>query len=258
MGRLVGDQGMEKLFRSHVMVVGLGGVGSFAVEALARSGVGRLTLVDFDRVCTTNSNRQLQAVHKAIGKRKADVLAERVFAINPQINVTSQARFYDKRTSDQLLSLSPDYVIDAIDNVTAKIHLLATCREQGIRVVCSTGASGRIDPTKIRIADLSETYTDPLAAIVRKLLRRDYGFSRDKTLFGIPAVFSTEAARQPKELTYDHGNGFRCVCPGGTNEFHSCDNRNVIYGTAGFVTGTFGLTAASVVVRDITGEEQSW
>jgi tRNA A37 threonylcarbamoyladenosine dehydratase len=251
-GRLVGDAGMEKLLSAHVMVVGLGGVGSGAVAALARSGIGRLTLVDFDRVCVTNANRQLQAVQGAIAKPKATVLADRVRLINPQARPEPKMVFYSERTSAELLSTEPAWVVDAIDNVTAKCHLLAACKARGIPVVSSTGASGRMDPTAIRVVDLAETKLDPLADAVRRTLRQKYAFP-PKGPFGIPAVYSTEAPAEPEELHYDGGEGFRCVCPGGKNEFHSCEERRLIYGTAGFVTGTFGLACASVVVRALSG-----
>jgi tRNA threonylcarbamoyladenosine dehydratase len=251
-GRLVGDAGMERLLHAHVMVVGLGGVGSFAVEALARSGIGRLTLVDFDRVCVTNSNRQLQAVQGAIAKPKATVLAERVKLINPQAQPDPRSVFYSERTSDELLALQPDFVVDAIDNVTAKCHLLAACKRRGLPVVSSTGASGRMDPTQIRVVDLSETKVDKLADAVRRTLRQKYVFPA-KGPFGIPSVYSEEPAAEPFDLHYDGGEGFRCVCPGGKNDLHSCEDRRVIYGTAGFVTGAFGLACASVVVRKLAG-----
>ena len=252
-GRLVGDNGMEQLYAAHVMVVGLGGVGSFAVEALARSGVGTLSLVDFDRVCVTNTNRQLQAVATSVAKPKATMLAERVRAINPQATPHALPLFYSAKTLRRdprrgVAGRAPDFVVDAIDNVTAKCHLLATCKARGIRVVSSTGASGRMDPTQIRVVDLAETAVDPLADAVRRTLRQKYDFP-PKGPFGIPAVYSTEPPATPHELHYDGGEGFRCVCPGGTNEFHSCEERRVIYGTAGFVTGAFGLACASVVVR---------
>ncbi|HEY2747821.1 MAG TPA: tRNA threonylcarbamoyladenosine dehydratase [Polyangia bacterium] len=255
-GRLVGDAAMEKLYAAHVMVIGLGGVGSFAVEALARSGIGTLSLVDFDRVCVTNTNRQLQAVATSVAKPKATMLAERVRAINPQATPRPLPLFYSAKTCDEILGSADkdatriDYVVDAIDNVTAKCHLLATCKARGIRVVSSTGASGRIDPTAVRVVDLAETAIDPLADAVRRTLRQKYDFP-PKGAFGIPAVYSTEPPATPRELHYDGGDGFRCVCPGGTNEFHSCEERRVIYGTAGFVTGAFGLACASVVVRAI-------
>jgi len=247
-GRLVGDRGMEKLLGAHVMVVGLGGVGSFAVEALVRSGVGTLSLVDFDRVCGTNTNRQLQAMATPVAKPKATMLAERVRAINPQAVAHAVPLFYSAKSCDEIFAARPDWVVDAIDNVTAKCHLLATCKARGIPVVSSQGASGRMDPTLIRVVDLADTAIDRLADAVRRTLRQKYDFA-PKGAFGIPAVYSTEPPAEPHELHYDGGDGFHCVCPGGANEFHSCEERRVIYGTAGFVTGAFGLACASVVVR---------
>ncbi|MSP60974.1 MAG: tRNA threonylcarbamoyladenosine dehydratase [Myxococcales bacterium] len=248
MGRLVGEPGMARLFGARVTVIGLGGVGSFAVEALARSGVGHLRLVDFDRICVTNSNRQLQALQGTIARQKAAVLAERVRLINPQAQVEPVPLFYSERTAGVLLDDRPDFVVDAIDNIKAKCHLLAECRARGIAVVCSTGASGRMDPTAIAIADLAETRFDPLANVVRHVLRHKHAFPGIGP-FGIPAVYSTERPAEPEDVHYDGEEGFRCVCPGGKNEHHSCEERRVIYGTAGFVTGAFGLACASVVVR---------
>lgn len=252
MGRLVGDAGMERLFSAHVMVIGLGGVGSFAAESLCRSGIGRLSLVDFDRVCVTNTNRQLQAMKGMIGKPKATVLAERLRLINPQADVLPVMRFYDAETAATILAAEPDFVVDAIDNITAKCHLLATCKRLRIPVVSSTGASGRMDPTALQIADLADTCIDPLAQEVRKILRTKYGFPQTGP-FGIAAVYSTEHPAHPEDLHYDAGEGFHCVCPGGKNEHHSCEERRLIYGTASFVTGSFGLCCASVAVRHLSG-----
>jgi tRNA threonylcarbamoyladenosine dehydratase len=252
MGRLVGDDAMKRLFASKVMIVGLGGVGSFVAESLSRSGVGRLQLVDFDKVCVTNTNRQLQAMKGTIGKHKANVLAERLRAINPQAEVMPITRFYDKESAEELLATRPDFIVDCIDNITAKCHLLANARQKGVRVVSSMGASGRMDPTQIEIADLSETKIDPFAEAIRKILYKKYDFPY-KTRWDIPAVYSMERSREPIDLHYDNGEGFRCVCPGGKNDLHSCEERRVIYGTASFVTGVFGMYLASVVVRTITG-----
>ncbi len=257
MGRLVGDSAMEKLYRSHVAVIGLGGVGSWAAEMLVRSGVGRLTLVDFDQVCITNSNRQVHAVGGMVGEFKAEVLAERCRKINPQAKVEAVVKFYNAASSDEVLGLNsearPDYVIDAIDNVTAKVHLLATCRKNGIPAISSTGSGGRLDPSQIRLADLSRTEMDPLARAVRKILRDQYGFPRENGGdFGIEAVYSVEPARDPVELDYDGGKGFKCVCPQGQNGVNDCDLKNLIMGNAGFLTGTFGNWLASRVVRKLT------
>jgi tRNA A37 threonylcarbamoyladenosine dehydratase len=249
--RLVGEPGVEQLQRSHVMVIGLGGVGGFAAESLARSGVGRLSLVDFDRVCITNSNRQLQALSGNIGLGKAATLAERLRLINPNATVSPIAKFYSSSTCEELLAEAPpDFVVDAIDNLTAKCHLLASCRERRIRVVSALGAAGRIDPTQIRVADLARTKVCPMGRVVRKILRQNYDFPRSGDL-GITAVYSTELALEPEPVTYDGGLGFRCICPGGSNDQHSCEKRRVIYGTASWVTGTFGLVCASAVVRSL-------
>ncbi|MCM2277415.1 MAG: tRNA threonylcarbamoyladenosine dehydratase [Oligoflexia bacterium] len=252
MGRLVGDAGMKKLLGSHVMVIGLGGVGSWAAESLARSGVGELTLVDFDEICVTNFNRQLHALQGLVGQKKALVMAERLRKINPQAQVTALAKFYNAENCAEIFARRPDYVIDAIDNVTAKCHLLAYCRNEGIPVVCSTGSGGRLDPTQIRVGDLGETQVDPLARSLRRILREKYAFPQEEgAKYGIPAVYSVEPYSAPEELSYDKGKGFRCMCATPDNPFFNCDNRNLILGNSSFVTGTFGLFCASVAVREL-------
>lgn len=253
LGRLLGDEGVHRLHAAHVMVIGLGGVGSWCAEALARSGVGRLTLVDHDLVCVTNTNRQLPCVRGAVGKPKASVLAERLRSINPDAQVQAVPMFFEARTADLLLAEKREltWVVDAIDNVTAKCHLLAGCRQRGLPVVCCTGAAGRMDPTRVRTGDLSETRADPLAAVVRRLLRQKHGFPRTGA-FDVPAVWSEEPLRPSLPLAYDGDEGFSCVCPGGENDHHNCEDRHVIWGTASFVTGAVGLAAASLVVRAIS------
>ncbi len=250
MARLIGEPALERLFQSHVMVIGLGGVGSFAAEALVRSGVGRVTLVDFDRVCVTNANRQLQAIKGNIGRHKAETLAERMRLINPQAAIEPVIKFYEDATSEELLSLGPSFIIDAIDNLTAKCHLLNVCQRRSIRLISALGAAGRIDPSLVAVADLAKVKFDPMGRVIRKILRQNYDFPRSGP-FGIPAVYSTEPAAEPEPVTYDRGQGFRCLCPGGGNEFHSCEKRRVIYGTSSFVTGTFGLFCASHAVRHL-------
>lgn len=250
MGRLIGDEKMKTLFESHVLVIGLGGVGSWAAESLARSGVGKITVVDFDEICITNANRQLHALQGLVGKKKAEVMAERLRKINPQATVESMTLFYNEENSEQILACQPDFVVDAIDNLTAKIHLLNTCRSRGLKVITSGGAAARLDPLQIKVKDLAKTHGDPLAAQVRKLLRQRYDFPR-KGNFEIPCVFSDEEAIAPQELHYDNGEGFKCVCPQGQKSLHSCEHRNVIWGTTSFVTGAFGLAMASWVVRDL-------
>ena len=251
MGRLVGDSAMQRLFDSRVMVVGLGGVGSWAAESLVRSGVGSVAILDFDEICITNANRQIQALQGLVGQKKASVLGERLQKINPQARIETMIRFYNAESSQEILDWKPDCVVDAIDNLTAKAHLLSECRSRGIPVFCSTGAAARLDPLQVKVADLSETHTDPMAAQLRKILRTKFNFPSEGESFGIPAVFSSEIPMSPVELHYDKGEGFKCVCPQGQNDLHSCDRRNVIYGTASFVTGNFGLVLASLVVRKI-------
>jgi tRNA threonylcarbamoyladenosine dehydratase len=250
-GRLLGEDNMRRLYDAHVMVFGLGGVGSFAAESLARTGLGKLTLVDFDRVCGTNVNRQLHAMKGTYGKFKADLMAERCSLINPEAEIVGRRAFYREATSQNLLEEPVDFVVDAIDNVTAKVHLLMECLERGIPVVSCLGAAGKVDPTKISIADLNQTHTDALARAVRKILR-ERGVARGQEPLGIPAVFSSEERHEPRSLSYDGTAGFQCICPTKGNELHSCEERNLIEGTVSFVTGTFGMMAASVAVRALT------
>jgi len=252
--RLFTEPGLDRLMRARVVVFGMGGVGSFAVEALARSAVGKLTLVDFDEVCITNVNRQLHALKGTVGRNKVDVMAERARLIHPAGEVTQVAAFYNASVSDQLLSGDIDYVVDAIDNMTAKAHLIASCLKRGIPLVSSMGAAAKLDPTRVMIADLAQTHKDPVARHVRKLLRQHHGLEvNEKAPLGVSAVFSDEQPIAPTGVGYDKGEGFRCVCPSGDNGLHSCDKRSRIEGSAAFVTGAFGLACASVVVRALIG-----
>lgn len=250
-GRLLGDVAMQNLSNARVLVLGLGGVGSYAVEGLVRSGVGHLSLVDFDVVCVTNTNRQLHATVSTVGKPKAELLAQRAKSINPDCDVQARVDFYREEVSDVMLDGQWDFVIDAIDNVKAKLHLLHACLSRQLKVVSSMGAAGRLDPTAIRVDDLCETHMDPLAKDVRKLLKRKYGVDTSKPT-GITTVYSIEPRRDPFDLRYDEAHGgFMCVCPHGENEFHSCEHRNQIDGSVAFVTSVFGMQMAGVVVRRI-------
>jgi tRNA A37 threonylcarbamoyladenosine dehydratase len=259
LARLVGEESLRRLQQAHVMVVGVGGVGSWAAESLVRSGIGTLTLVDFDDVCVTNFNRQLHALGGRIGEPKAAVMAERLRQVNPSAVVQVEDCFYGLETAERVLAHRPDFVVDAIDCVSSKCHLLAACRARGIRVVCSTGSGGRLDPTCIAVADLSRTDVDPLARMVRKILRREYGFPREqKGSFGIPAVYSREDPAPPRELPSDGGSARRCFCTARNSEFFNCDDRNVILGSAAFVTGAFGLHCAAVAVRALLEPQETW
>ena len=253
--RLFTEPGLHTLMRKHVMVIGVGGVGSFAAEALARSGVGRLSLVDFDKVCVTNSNRQLHTMKGTVGRHKVEVMAERLRLVHPTATIEPVQKFYNAQSSDELLGAAPDLVIDAIDNLTAKGHLIATCIRRGIPIVSCMGAAARMDPTMIRVDDLSNTIKDPFARALRKILQKEHQVqARKHHPIGVSAVFSIEEPIAPSAPEYDAGIGFQCVCPGGKNGLHDCDRRTRIDGSAAFVTGAFGLTAASVAVRTLLGQ----
>jgi tRNA A37 threonylcarbamoyladenosine dehydratase len=250
--RLLGSRGLVTLAGSHVAVFGLGGVGSYAVEGLARSGVGRLTLVDFDAVCITNVNRQLHAFPATVGRAKSELMAERVRAIDAHIVVESFHEFYEESTSERLLAGRPDIVIDAIDNVTAKIHLLATCVRRGIPVISSLGAAAKLDPTRVRVVPLADTAMDPLARVVRKYLRRRHEIEC-ADVDGLYAVYSDE---EPALADPDYRTslcGVECACPGGPHRRHSCEHRHVVHGSLVFVTAAFGMAAAAAAVKLLTG-----
>lgn len=249
--RLLGDEGLARLGRSSVTVLGVGGVGSFAAEALVRSGVGRVILVDYDRICVTNVNRQLHAMKGTLGKAKVAVMADRLRLINPDATIEARSEFYGPETSARLLVPEPDVVIDAIDNVAAKMHLIATCVRERLRIVSAMGAAARLDPTQVRIADLSETRVDPFARDLRKNLRRKHGLDCTRHV-GVWAVYSEETPIPPQALAYDDG-AFGCVCPGGENGVNDCERKHRVEGSAAFVPSVFGMTMASVAVKLLVG-----
>ena len=249
--RLLGDAGVARLAASTVTVFGVGGVGSAAAEALVRSGVGRVILVDYDRICVTNVNRQLHAMKGTLGKPKVSVMAERLRLINPDAVIDARAEFYSAETSARLLVPEPDVVIDAIDNIAAKMHLIATCLRDRLRCVSAMGAAARLDPTQVRIGDLSETRVDPFARDLRKTLRRKHAIDCTRHV-GVWAVFSDEPPIAPQALAYDDG-AFRCVCPGGDNGVNDCEHRNRIEGSVAFVPQAFGAAAASLAVKLLCG-----
>ncbi|MBI5507514.1 MAG: tRNA threonylcarbamoyladenosine dehydratase [Deltaproteobacteria bacterium] len=260
LARLYGQPAVERLLAARVVVFGLGGVGGFAAEALARSAIGHLMLVDFDEVCITNSNRQLQALASTVGKSKAALLCERLRQVNPQAKIEAQAAFFEPETSEALLAApwpgpSPhyDFVVDCIDNLRSKAHLLVCCQRQGIPVVSAMGAAGKTDPTRIRIKDLGETDICRLAQQLRKSLRQKHGLPKGRGALGITAVYSDEERRWPRRLPYDGDAGFRCLCPN-KHPKHNCEQRALIDGTAGFVTGAFGLACAAHVVNTLVGD----
>ena len=242
-GRLYGEEGLERIRRAHVCVVGLGGVGSWAVEALARSGIGALTLVDLDDVCISNFNRQLHAVEGELGRPKVEVMARRVLAINPDCVVHPVQAFFLKSNADEILKPQFDYVLDAFDSPSRKCVLIALCREQGIPVITSGAAAGRRDPTAVEMSDLAFSSHDRLLQYVRSILRTRHGFTRGKEAFGVECVFSREAP------VYPEGKGQVCATPGPEQDLRIDCNTGL--GTASFLTGTFGFVAAARMVQRI-------
>jgi tRNA threonylcarbamoyladenosine dehydratase len=246
-GRLVGRTGLERLRSAHVCVVGVGGVGSWAVEGLARSGVGALTLVDLDDVCVTNVNRQLPALDGQVGRPKVAVLAERVRLINPECRVNAVSEYFTAATAEQLLAPPFDYVIDAVDLMSHKAIIVAGCRDRGRPCLTVGAAGGRRDPTQVRTGDLGDAENDLLLRQVRKKLRRDFGFSpgatRGRMHFGARCVWSGERP------VFPWADGTCAAVPEpGSNLKLDCETG---FGTAVFVTGAFGLAAAGEVVRSI-------
>ena len=239
--RLYGESALSHLSSAHVCVVGIGGVGSWAAEALARSAVGRITLIDLDHVAESNVNRQIHALDGEFGRAKVKVMAERILAINPQCAVTEIDDFI---TAENVAALLPpcDAVLDAIDNVRAKAALINHCRQIGLAVVTTGGAGGRVDPTRIQVADLSCTVQDPLASKLRARLRKEYGFTREpKKKFGVDCVFSVEPVALPANPACDIDEPGSKDGPQGLN----CAG----YGSAVTVTASFGLIAAARVLE---------
>ena len=254
--RLCGAEGLARLRRAHVAIVGLGGVGSWAVESLARSGIGALTLVDLDEVCVTNINRQIHALEDTVGRAKVAVMAERVRSINPDCRVTAVQAFFTEANGETLLeafaagrSAGAWHVVDAIDSVTHKTLLIALCRQRGIPLVVCGGAGGRRDATAVRMADLADASHDRLLTAVRRRLRAEHGFPAAGHRMGVACIYSPETPVPPEKPATD------CVGTGAeiTREpvRLNCDSG---YGSAVFVTGTFGFAAAAQVTRSIVGE----
>ena len=227
--RLYGIGSFARLTGSHVCVIGIGGVGSWATEALARSGVGRLTLIDLDHVAESNVNRQVHALTDTLGQAKVLAMRDRIAAIHPDCVVNCVEEFI---TPENIVSLIPacDAVVDAIDQVRAKAALIAHCRHAKIPLVTTGGAGGRTDPARVRVDDLSRTTQDALAAKVRALLRKEYGFPREKK-FGIECVFSDEPTAKPAACDVDEHGLHGLSCAG--------------YGSSVCVTAAFGFTAAA-------------
>jgi len=244
--RLYGVEALERFKSAHVCVIGVGGVGSWVVEALARSAIGHITMIDLDHLAESNVNRQIHALTDTLGKAKVTALAERIAQINPYCEITEIEDFVTPDNLDDMIGARNfDYVIDAIDDVRAKTALIAYCRTNRIRLITIGGAGGQVDPTKIEIRDLCRTEQEPLLAKVRKRLRALHGFPRGtKNKFGIDAVFSTEPLRMPEsaemcDVTDDTATGVTGLnCAG--------------FGSAMVVTASFGLVAAAQVLRKLS------
>lgn len=239
---LVGRDGLDKLKMSKVVVFGIGGVGSFTVEALARAGVGNLILIDDDTICLTNLNRQIHAVYDTIGKVKVEVMKDRILSINKKCNVITHQVFVTKENIAELIPEDADYVIDAIDTVTAKIGLVEYCAEKNIRIISSMGTGNKLDPTQFKIADIYETAVCPLAKVMRRELRK-------RGIKGLKVVYSEEEPTKPKledVVTCKTG----CVCIGGTKK---CAIKRQIPGSISFVPSVAGLIIGGEVIKDILG-----
>ena len=248
--RLLGLPALERLARARVVVLGLGGVGSYAAEALARAGVGALTLVDGERIDETNVNRQLHALDGELGRFKAEAMAERLRRIAPQAAIQPVCGRYDEASAAALVpAAGVDFVVDAMDTVVAKLHVIDRCLTLRIPLVTALGAARRLDPTAIQVSDLSETHTDQLAKDVRKYLRKRFGLASTDGPTGVLAVWSREAPRPTLDLPGDESGipGTRARMEGPRRREARC------YGSIAFVTAAFGLVAAGAVVQRLTG-----
>ncbi len=224
---LLGVNGVERLKKSKLAVFGVGGVGSYAVEALARSGIGSITIIDNDEIALTNINRQLPAVHNTIGKLKVDVVAEHILQINPECSVKALPMFYCQECADKIDLSEYDYVIDAIDTVSAKLLLVEKCNKLGVKIISSMGAGNKLDPTRFEVADIYKTSVCPLAKVMRRELKA-------RGIKKLKVVFSTEEARTP--------------IPTGDEEKSS---KRQIPGSVAFVPSVAGLIIAGEVIKDI-------
>lgn len=244
---LLGKPALETLRKSRVAVFGIGGVGSFAVEALARAGVGHFLLVDDDLVCLTNLNRQLIALHSTIGRPKVEVMAERVRDINPQAGVETLQAFYLPENADRLDLSRFDYVVDAVDTVSAKVELAVRAHQAGVRIVSCMGAGNKLDPTRFEVADIAETSVCPLCKVMRKELKK-------RGLAALTVVYSKELPVEPIE-TEETSCRHACVCPKGSPR--TCTIRRRIPGSVSFVPSVAGLILAGEVVRGLTGHARA-
>ncbi|MDD2733195.1 MAG: tRNA threonylcarbamoyladenosine dehydratase [Desulfuromonadaceae bacterium] len=241
---LIGTTGLSTLADRHVMICGVGGVGSYAAEALGRAGVGLITLVDFDDICLTNINRQIHALSSTVGQCKVAAMAARLRDINPAAEVRPVKEFFSDENAGRLLKPRPDYVLDAIDHFTAKASLITTCRQLGIPVISSMGAANKLDPSKIEVSDIAATKNCRMARSMRKILKNS-GITS-----GVQVVYSTELHRELDSASAS-ACGTDCICPNRSEQTFRCEHRRVILGTVSYIPSIFGLTMAGVVVTEL-------
>lgn len=240
---LFGREAMERLAASRVAVFGIGGVGGYVCEALARSGVGAMDLVDDDRVCLTNLNRQIIATRKTVGRLKAEVMKERILEINPNVNVQVHTCFFLPENADTFSFDRYDYVVDAVDTVSAKLALVEQCARAHTPIISCMGAGNKLDPTAFRVADIYKTRVDPLARVMRRELKKR----------GIPKLKVVYSEEQPIRPIEDMAISCRahCICPPGTKRH--CTDRRDIPGSNAFVPSVAGLILAGEVVKELAG-----
>jgi len=238
---LLGKDAMEKLADSRVAVFGIGGVGGYTVEALARSGVGTIDIIDDDKVCLTNINRQIYATHKTVGKYKVDVAKERILEINPQANVNIFKTFYSPETADLFDFNNYDYVVDAIDTVTGKIELVMNADKTGTPIISSMGAGNKLNPAEFEVADIYKTSVCPLAKVMRHELRK-------RGIKKLKVVYSKEKPITPIEDMAISCKA-HCICPPGTAR--KCTQRRQVPGSNAFVPSVVGLIIAGEVIKDL-------
>ena len=240
---LLGKEAMEKLSNSRVAVFGIGGVGSFTVEALVRSGIGHIDLIDDDKVCLTNLNRQLIATRKTVGRPKVEVMKERILEINPKAQVVTHQCFFTRETADEFDFSLYDYVVDAIDTVSGKIEIIVRCKEKNVPVISCMGAGNKLDPTRFEVADIYKTSICPLAKVMRKELKA-------RGIESLKVVYSKEPPMKPVE-DMEISCKSNCICPPGTER--KCTVRRQIPGSVAFVPSVAGLIIAGEVIKDLVG-----
>ncbi len=242
---IFGKEAMEKLYKSRIAVFGIGGVGGYAVEALARSGVGTLDLIDDDRICLTNINRQIYATRKTIGRYKVDVARDRIAEINPGCTVNVHKTFFMPDTEDQFDFSVYDYIVDAIDTVTGKIALAVKAEKAGTPIISCMGAGNKLDPTAFEVTDIYKTSVCPLARVMRRELK-------SRGIKKLKVVYSKEKPVKPSE-NLEISCRENCICPPGTQR--TCTVRRDIPGSNAFVPSVAGLIIAGEVVKDLTGKQ---